>query len=512
MGEPQYLTYPKLSLAQNVFSLASPSTDSNAKQTALKHLQDGIKEHKMAPLYAYLAHPENGKLNAPGTGSAVLSPVISRANTNTSAPSPFHMLRRTSSINAPSIVGVLGGKTDTSVELPWDEKLYDELKADNEKELAEIQKEEDEAVEQAGETEIQNARGKRAEFYARVGDKDKAVEEFEKLLEKTGILGTKIDIVLALIRIGLFFDDKISVKKNVDRAQQLVESGGDWDRRNRLKAYNGLHLLTIRAHNLAAPLLLDSLSTFTSSELCSYSSLVVYATLAGSISLPRRDFKTKVVDAPEVRAIFGSESDSDRLSALGGAPSSGLAAGEEEGMAVDTTATPKPTAVNLTTLASGSASAEAQAKAEPKIDFKPLANMIQSLYSGNYSSFFTALAAVEQNFLAKDRYLYEHKSWFVREMRLRAYAQLLQSYKVVSLASMAGSFGVSVDWLDKDLAPFIASDRLPCTIDRVRGVIATQRADDKNKQYNDVVRQGDQLITKLQKYGQVVRLRGSERS
>lgn len=30
--------------------------------------------------------------------------------------------------------------------------------------------------------------------------------------------------------------------------------------------------------------------------------------------------------------------------------------------------------------------------------------------------------------------------------------------------------------------------------------------------YNDVIKQGDALITKLQKYGQVVRLRGSERS
>jgi hypothetical protein len=34
----------------------------------------------------------------------------------------------------------------------------------------------------------------------------------------------------------------------------------------------------------------------------------------------------------------------------------------------------------------------------------------------------------------------------------------------------------------------------------------------RNFRYNDVVKQGDQLITKLQKYGQVVRLRGSERS
>lgn len=52
---------------------------------------------------------------------------------------------------------------------------------------------------------------------------------------------------------------------------------------------------------------------------------------------------------------------------------------------------------------------------------------------------------------------------------------------------------------------------MPCTIDRVNEVIETTRADDKNKQYNNVVKQGDQLITKLQKYGQVVRLRGSER-
>ncbi|KAI7340899.1 PCI-domain-containing protein [Hortaea werneckii] len=324
---------------------------------------------------------------------------------------------------------------------------------------------------------------------------------------------------MAIIRIGFFFDDKLLVKKNVDRCQQLVESGGDWDRRNRLKAYSGLHLLTIRAHKEAAPLLLDSLSTFTSTELCSYSSLVVYASLAGAVSLPRRDFKTKVVDAPEIRAVFGADSDADRLSALSGQPSAG--GSQDQDMADSDTssnkpqkpssATPQPTAVNLTTLASGSASADQQARAEPHLDFRPLATLISSLYHGDYASFFRSLASVEQNFLATDRHLYEHKHFFVREMRLRAYAQLLQSYKVVSLESMARSFGVSVDWLDRDLAPFIASQRLGCTIDRVKGVIETVRSDDKNHQYHDVIRTGDQLITKLQKYGQVVRLRGSER-
>src|SRR5271156_695676 len=115
---------------------------------------------------------------------------------------------------------------------------------------------------------------------------------------------------------GLFYGDKLLVKKHVDRAKALVESGGDWDRRNRLKAYQGLHLLTVRSHNLAAPLLLDSLSTFTSYELCSYSSLIVYAVLAGSVSLKRLDFKAKVVDAPEIKAVVGGGE--DRLAALGG--------------------------------------------------------------------------------------------------------------------------------------------------------------------------------------------------
>lgn len=318
------------------------------------------------------------------------------------------------------------------------------------------------------------------------------------------------------------------VKKNIDRAKALVESGGDWDRRNRLKAYQGLHLLTIRSYNLAAPLLLDSLSTFTSYELCSYSSLVVYSVLAGSVSLKRVDFKSKVVDAPEIRAILGDGE--DKLAALSGAISSGPGTGDEEMHDVSSaTPTPAPAAVNLTTLGSSSAD---QAEMEAPVDFTPLAGLVRSLYVGNYQSFFLSLAAVEETFLSQDRYLYEHRGWFVREMRLRGYQQLLQSYRVVGLASMAKDFGVSVDFLDRyvtsisgiglrnglctnicpsDLAKFIAADRIPCTIDRVNGIIETNRPDDKNKQYTDVVKQGDALITKLQKYGQAVRLRGSER-
>ncbi|UZP37321.1 hypothetical protein NXS19_005137 [Fusarium pseudograminearum] len=249
----------------------------------------------------------------------------------------------------------------------------------------------------------------------------------------------------------------------------------------------------------------STLSTFTSYELCTYSNLVVYSVLAGSVSLKRVDFKSKVVDAPEIKAILGDGD--DKLLALSGAISAGPGADDTVGAKAPKTAT---AAVNLTTLGTSTDHPEA----EMAIDFSPLALLVSSLYKGDYKAFFTSLANVEEQFLNQDRYLHEHKNWFIREMRLRAYQQLLQSYRVVGLESMANDFGVTVDFLDRDLARFIAAGRIPCTIDRVtgKGVIETNRPDDKNKQYQDVVRQGDQLITKLQKYGQAVRLRGSERA
>ena len=152
MGDPLFAKYPDLQLSQHVFQLTNPSSSKSAKQASLKSLQDAISEHKMAPLYRYLAHPIEGVLNAPGEGTA-------------QHPTSH---RRPSS----SAATLLATKNPTlDVPLPWDETLYESLKAENEKELEAIQKEEDEAAEKAGETEVQAARGKRAELYTRIGDK-----------------------------------------------------------------------------------------------------------------------------------------------------------------------------------------------------------------------------------------------------------------------------------------------------------------------------------------------------
>ncbi len=151
-SDPQYAKWPLLPLAQHVFTLTNPYATKTAQQAAVVSLQDAIDQHKMAPLYRYLAHPVDGVLNAVGEGGAHV---------------PGKPLSRKS-----SAVGMIATKSPTSsINLPWDELVYQKLKEENDKELEEYQKEEDEAVEKAGDTEIQAARGKRAEFYARVGDK-----------------------------------------------------------------------------------------------------------------------------------------------------------------------------------------------------------------------------------------------------------------------------------------------------------------------------------------------------
>jgi 26S proteasome regulatory subunit N7 len=169
-SDAQYAKWPLLPLAQHVFTLTNPYASRPAQQAALQSLQDAISEHKMAPLYRYLAHPQDGILNATGEGSASAGSAsnhLPRSGVPTGKQKP---LRRSSSLVGSMVAG--GGRSgEVLVSLPWDETLYAKLKEQNEEEVESFKKEEEEAVEKAGETEVQAARGKRADFWARVGDK-----------------------------------------------------------------------------------------------------------------------------------------------------------------------------------------------------------------------------------------------------------------------------------------------------------------------------------------------------
>lgn len=75
----------------------------------------------------------------------------------------------------------------------------------------------------------------------------------------------------------------------------MIEKGGDWDRRNRLKVYEGLFLISKRQFKPASNLLLDTLATFTSTEVMEYKDFVRYAILTAALTLDRVEFKQKVL-------------------------------------------------------------------------------------------------------------------------------------------------------------------------------------------------------------------------
>nr|QRY06433.1 regulatory particle non-ATPase7 [Coccinella septempunctata] len=324
-----------------------------------------------------------------------------------------------------------------------DAKLLTTMKTKNAEQIKKL----DEAIEDAeknlGEMEVREAYLKKAEYFSRIGDKENAVSAFRKTYDKTVSLGQRLDIIFHLIRLGLFFMDHELITRNIDQAKTLIEEGGDWDRRNRLKVYQGAYCMAVRDFKTAATLFLDTVSTFTSYELMDYKQFVRYAVYTSIISLPRNQLRDKVIKGSEILEVLHSE---------------------------------------------------------PFVK-----EYLFSLYNCQYSEFFTNLARVEE-VLRLDYFMNAHYRFYVREMRILAYTQLLESYRSLTLQYMAEAFGVSVAFIDQELSTFIAADRLHCKIDRVGGIVETNRPDLKNAQFNAVVKQGDLLLNRVQKLSRVINI------
>lgn len=54
----------------------------------------------------------------------------------------------------------------------------------------------------------------------------------------------------------------------------LIEEGGDWDRRNRLRTYEGVYAMAVRDFKTAASCFFETMATFTSTELMDYRTFV----------------------------------------------------------------------------------------------------------------------------------------------------------------------------------------------------------------------------------------------
>ena len=326
-----------------------------------------------------------------------------------------------------------------------DEGAVKRMREANERRLREIDAKIEDAKENLGDVEVRDAMYERARFYASVGECEKACEAYEETEEKTASVGQKMDGAFAMMRVRFSRLELQEVKKLIAKIKELLDQpgGGDWERKNRLKVYEGLYSAATRDFETATKLFLDSLSTFTSYELLSYDDFVFYTVICAVVTLPRTELKAKVIDSPEILSVL------NRLPGLG--------------------------------------------------DF------LNALHKCDYRTFMSAFPIVA-SYVEKSVWVNPHFRYFLREVRVVAYAQYLQSYKSVTVKSMADSFNVSEDFIDRELSHFIVNGRLNCKIDRVDGVLQTNRPDLKNSHYQSLIKDGDALLNNVSKLSRVIDL------
>ena len=254
-----------------------------------------------------------------------------------------------------------------------------------------------------------------------------------------------MEMVFSVMRLHIFHEDWTALKAQVAKLKELFEQpgGADWERKNRLKVYEGVLLMACRDFAGATKLFLESLSTFTTYELMTYPQFIFYTCVCSIVALKRTDLKEKVIDSPEVLSVV------DQLPSVG--------------------------------------------------------ELINAIHACEYKKFMLAFPVVADQVLAST-WLTKHHRYFLREVRVMAYGQYLQSYKSVTTASMAAAFAVSEEFLDAELSNFIVEGRLNVKIDKVNGVLVTNRPDAKNALYQSYIKEGDNLLNRIQKLSRVIDL------
>ena len=128
----------------------------------------------------------------------------------------------------------------------------------------------------------------------------KAIAEFKETIEKTQSFNTKIDAIFEILHIGILNKDLDLLKEYLVKIKDLLKDGGDWEKRNRLKVYDGLNYILNRNFKEAGKLFLEALMTFTSYELFDYKTFVFYTAVTNIITVDRNTLKNRVIDNSDV--------------------------------------------------------------------------------------------------------------------------------------------------------------------------------------------------------------------
>ncbi|CAL7941231.1 unnamed protein product [Xylocopa violacea] len=349
---------------------------------------------------------------------------------------------------------------DACKEFDWeiDENLLSTMKHENEITLQELESSDNSTLESP---EKMNWREK-FEFYCKIGDLDRGTDIANTILEdESNSSSAKIDAAFGLFRISYIRNNACSMEKIITQITNLMEgshaSGSNWCCRNKLKVYEAVYCLATRNFPRAASLLLECIPTFESYELLPFKEVVEYTVLSGMISLSRSDLDSQFNNNGLLQQALLTETPRYR-------------------------------------------------------------EYFYTFYDCHYKDFFENLGWIESEFKSNPL-LHPHYRYYVREMRVKAYSQLLQAYRTINLSRMATEFGVTEEYIEQEVARFIANGKLYCKIDKVAGMIVTVSAAGCNRSqapdascdrgliYQNTIKKGDALLNRLKKLSQQLLVR-----
>lgn len=167
-----------------------------------------------------------------------------------------------------------------------------------------------------------------------------------------------MEILFEILLMNIDKLDVDAIKKDVHQCKLLVDDGADWDKKNKLKIYEGVYCMLVRDLKTAADLFVSSIATFTATELLDYIDFVFYAVVTAMVSMDRKTLRKEVVHSPDILAVIR--------------------------------------------------------------DIPFLRQFLESFYHCDYKTFFMTFVEITDA-IKRDRYLQTHANYYIKEMRLVAY-------------------------------------------------------------------------------------------
>lgn len=288
-----------------------------------------------------------------------------------------------------------------------------------------------------GDLEIRDALVEKADIYLQQKDNENYRSTILKALEKT--IGNAKKLEFYLLIVNSYFKEN-NFKKFVENlliCKSLTDESLDWEKKNKLAIYDGIFSILKRDIVAAANTLLGCVNTFNSPEIMSFKELVWYAVVLGLSGLHRKDVREKIIQNPEIISVLNEN--------------------------------------------------------------PLLKSFTLTIFESNYKRFFALLLEMNDTYLVNDILLSRHREFLLKRARIVIYSLFLESYKTVRLVKMAESFGVSLEFLDKELAELISQKYLNCKIDKVNLIVESITVDKRSQTYKEIEKKGDLLVERMHK-------------